>query len=78
MTLKIITYFCRINLNNIELPNLDKSKYSIRFAPFGNDMNFDLMGLIDQKYKIINIQLFYNKNIESVELYGKVSFGSNS
>ena len=44
----------RINLNNIELPNLDKSKYSIRFAPFGNDMNFDLMGLIDQKYKIIN------------------------
>lgn len=44
----------RINLNNIELPKLDKSKYSIRFAPFGNDMNFDLMGLIDQKYKIIN------------------------
>ncbi len=44
----------RVNLNNLELPKLDKSKYSIRFAPYGSDMNFDLMGLIDQKYKIIN------------------------
>lgn len=43
-----------INIEKYDLPHLDRNKYSIRFAPFGNDINFDLMGILNQKYKIIN------------------------
>jgi uncharacterized protein (DUF2345 family) len=37
-----------------DLPKIEKNRFSLRFAPFGNDINFDLMGFINQPYKIIN------------------------
>ncbi|ENV51206.1 VgrG protein [Acinetobacter junii CIP 107470 = MTCC 11364] len=43
-----------ISIPKYDLPKIEKNRFSLRFAPFGNDINFDLMGFINQPYKIIN------------------------
>ncbi|MDI6622569.1 type VI secretion system Vgr family protein, partial [Acinetobacter junii] len=33
-----------ISIPKYDLPKIEKNRFSLRFAPFGNDINFDLMG----------------------------------
>lgn len=35
-----------ISIPKYDLPKIEKNRFSLRFAPFGNDINFDLMGFI--------------------------------